>query len=202
MPYIKQQFRPKFANDIKAAISVISDNSESWYNRGDYFGYFVNRLVKHFVGGGDYQGNAFNSAHFSKEKRQALTNAADSLAAEIGRSEPITNAGDLNYCITAVLWALLGDKKGIEKATYGLRCYLKSFLLKVQLTTEAPGGPAGISNAEITKGFRRHLVALSVLDDVMSETYRVKTADYEDEKKAENGDVWPLVTAWREDDAV
>jgi hypothetical protein len=199
MPYIEPKNRPKFAANLKSVISVIVDNQESWYNRGDYFGYFVNRLVKNWVGDTSYQDDAFNSASFMKEKRQALANAADSLAQQVGKSDPLGSAGDLNYCISLVYWALLGEKKDIPRASYGLRAYLKGFLVKISQNVVAQTRGAGVSNADLAKAFRREIVAKGVLDDVADEAYRVLTVPYEEEKLFLNGNLWPMVTEWRQE---
>ena len=46
------------------------------------------------------------------------------------------------------------------------------------------------SQKDATMAFRRHLVIRGVLNQIIAETYRRSTVEYEESKLAENGDVW------------
>lgn len=188
MPYIKQEDRKKYESFIQSALVILSDANDNPYVKGEFFGYFVNRLVRKFLGTPDYTNPAFNSTFFNDSKRKTLENSADSVAASLNRSDPISGAGELNYVISAVYWGFLGDANGFHDAKYGIRAYFNGVLDKIisQLETFNSSG----SKSDATMAFRRQLVVRGVLDHVKSETYRVKTAVYEQQKIQENLDIY------------
>jgi hypothetical protein len=187
MPYIKLVDRPKFAAPINEVLGILKDQNDTLYIKGEYFGYFVNRLCKRFLADPDYTHNSFNSAFFNESKKKTLANSADSIAALINRADPIASAGELNYSVSAVLWGVLGSAEGFASASYGLRTYLRAMLERVRSTIETVN--VG-SQRDMTMAFRRHLVIRGVLGDVISETYRRDTVPYEELKLTENGDIW------------
>lgn len=187
MPYIKMVDREKFKVSILEALGVMNDSNDNFYLRGEYFGFFVNRLCRRFLNAPDYTANSFNSAFFNESKKKTLVNASDSISAALNRADPLTSAGEMNYAITAVLWGVLGDAVGFEIAGYGIRAYLTGILEKVcsSIDTVNVG-----SQKDMTMTFRRHLIIRGVLHDVLLEVYRRKTALYENNKLDENGDIW------------
>jgi hypothetical protein len=187
MPYIKLSDRNKFEKPIAEILGILSDNTDNFYTKGEYFAYFVNRCVKRFLSDPEYVQNSFNSAFFNESKKKSLSNAADSIAALINRSDPIAGAGDLNYAISSVIWGFLGEAKGFHKIGYGIRAYLDGILEKIKESVETVNNG---SQKDSTMAFRRHLVIKGVLSHIMKETYRLKTVPYEQGKIEENGDVW------------
>jgi hypothetical protein len=190
MPYIKQEDRQKYSSFIESTLGVLNDPNDNPYLKGEFFGYFVNRLVRKFLGTPDYTSPAFNSSFFNESKRKSLENAADSIAAALNRSDPMSAAGDMNYTISAIYWGFLGDCDKFFRASYGTRAYMNGVLDKImsQIETVAVGG----NNKDATMAFRRQLVIRGVLDHVKSETYRRKTAIYEQEKIDENADIYTM----------
>lgn len=187
MPYIKLDDREKFKNHVTEAVNVIAGGNINNYVRGEYFGFFVNRLVRRFLGDPAYTQHAFNSIFFGEQQRKTLEHTADSLGANMQRNAPVESAGDLNYCISAVYWGVLGQAANIPEARYGMRAYLTGILEKIRSTIDT----VNVGNqSDMTMAFRRHLVIRGVLSHVLEETYRRSTAPYEDQKIAENGDVW------------
>lgn len=187
MPYIELNERTKFANLIKDVLGILSDTNDTIYIKGEYFGFFVNRVAKRFMAHPDYTQNSFHSAFFNESKKKTLINSADSIAAMLNRSDPISASGDLNYAISAVLWGYLGQAKGSANAGYGVRTYFKSFVEKVRDSLETVNSG---SQKDATMAYRRYLITRSVLNDVVIETFRRHTAVYEDEKLGRNGDIW------------
>lgn len=187
MPYIVRKERNKFTNHIKEVLGILQDPNDNLYVKGEYFGYFVNRCTKRYLSDPEYTKNAFNSAFFNEGKKKSLANAADSIAAMINRSDPISGAGSLTYAFCAVLWGFLGEAENFSYLGYGPRTYLRGILGKIRGSIVPPNSG---SQRDATMAFRRHLVILGVLDDVITETYRRKTSNYEDTKLQENGDVW------------
>lgn len=188
MSYIKINDRNKFAQPIAETLSILKDNSDNFYTKGEYFGYFVNRCVKRFLADAEYTNNSFNSAFFNESKKKTLANAADSIAALINRADPIASSGELNYSISSVMWGFLGEADGFPQIGYGIRAYLEGILDKIKDTVEASTNPG--SQKDATMSFRRHLVIKGVLNHIMKETYRLKTVPYQESKIAENGDIW------------
>ena len=189
MPYIQKQDREKFAALIETTIGVLRDDNDNPYLKGEFFGYFVNRLARKFLGTQDYTNVAFNSSFFNESKKKALENAADSIAVQLVRSDPMSAAGELNYAISAVYWGFLGDKEGVAAAKYGMRAYLNGILDKIVSNIDTISAGAGNAK-DATMMFRRIIVVRGVLDHIKFETYRRVTMYYEDEKRMENGDVW------------
>lgn len=187
MPYIKLNDRAKFAHSIAEVLGVLKDANDTVYVKGEYLGFFVNRCAKRFLADPDYTQNTFNSAFFNEGKKKTLANAADSIAAMINRADPIASAGELNYAITSILWGFLGEAEGFEYAGYGLRAYVSGIIDRVcsSINTVNSG-----SQRDMTMAFRRHIVIRGVLADVLAETYRRRTGNYEDSKVAENGEIW------------
>lgn len=187
MPFIKQVNRPKFAPHIMSVLGVLKDPNDTLYSKGEFFGYFVNRVCRRYLADPDYTKESFHSAFFNLDKKKALANCADSIAAMITRSDPISGAGELNYPLTAIYWGFLGEAEGFAMVGYGLRAYLKGVVERIRSTIDSPNGG---SQKDATMAFRRHLVIRGVLTDIMDETYITKTRLYEDTKLAENGPVW------------
>lgn len=168
MPYIKATDRNKFAIHIQEVLGILADSNDTFYIKGEYFGYFTNRCVKRFLSDPDFQQNSFNSANFNESKKKTLMQAADSMAAMLNRSDPVNAAADLNYVITTVLWGYLGLAKGFPAANYGAWAYLRGIVERVHDTVATVN--LG-SQRDMTMAFRRHLVIRGVLGDVISETY-------------------------------
>ena len=140
-----------------------------------------------FLADPDYVKNSFNSAFFNQAKQKSLANAADSIAAMINRSDPIASAGELNYAISAIIWGFLGEAKGFPQIGYGIRAYLEGILDKIKISIESVNNG---SQKDSTMAFRRHLIIRGVLNNIIQETYRLKTVVYEDAKISENGSLW------------
>lgn len=188
MPYIKQASRVKFKPVIDEIIQHIISGPETRYIKGEYFGYYANRLTKLFLQTIDAPNQSFNSANFGEPKRKAINMLIDRMASYLNKNDPIEGAGDLNYAITSVLWGVTGDVEGQDTSGYGFRTYLTGMLGVIR--DELKTSRFGASNANPILNHRRYWVCLGVLSDILDETYRRRTAPYEDIKIAENGDLW------------
>lgn len=188
MPYIKLTERNKFAGSIAEIMGVLGDANDTPYLKGEYFGYFLNRLVKRFLADPDYTQNSFNSAFFNESKKKTLINAADSMAAMINRADPIASAGELNYAISAVMWGYFGETRGFGHQPYGVRAYWAGIVEKVSSSLDS-SQVAG-SQRDMTMAFRRQMVIRGVMSDVLNETYRLKTAPMQEGQIVETGDIW------------
>jgi hypothetical protein len=189
MPYIKQVERTKFKVSVEDAVHWIITGNETPYIKGEYFGYFVNRVAKRFLNDPSYTGESFNSYSFNESKKKALAAAADKASSMLNGADPINGAGDFNYVVTAVMWGIMGESEDAEPARYGMRAYLEGIIDKIYNSVEVPSTG---SQRDSTMAFRRHLVIRGVLLHILKETYRRPTAYYEDEKRFENRDIWEL----------
>lgn len=187
MPYIKLEDRVKYEPLITETLSILKDSTDTIYIKGEYFGFFVNRLAKRYLADPEYTQHSFNSFFFNESKKKALSYAADTIASMINRADPIASAGELNYALSSVLWGFLGEAQGFEQVGYGLRTYLRAVIERVMSSIETVN--VG-SQRDMAMAFRRHLIIRGVLADVISETYRLKTGPYEDCKALENGRIW------------
>jgi len=187
MPYLKLEDRTKFKNHITEVVNLMTENNTNLYNRGEHFGYFVNRLVRRFLGDPNYTHHSFNSMFFGEPVRKTLDHNADSIAANLQKSTPIETAGDLNYAISAVYWGVLGQSSHATPARYGVHAYYAGILEKIRSTIDT----VNVGNqSDMTVAFRRHIVIRGVLTHVLEEGYRRWVVPYEETKISENGDVW------------
>ena len=86
-------------------------------------------------------------------------------------------AGNLNYCISYLVWGVLDDYPGVKSASYGMRCYTGQQIRQV-------------TDSDFLKTNQRLFVIVkAVVFDVLEELYRRKTSAYEDKKILENGDL-------------
>ena len=108
MPYIAYNDRAKFRNTITSVLSTILEGPDALYVKGEYFGYFVNRMVRKFEGSADFTSPAFNSTFFNQSKQKTLANCADSAAVLVNKADPLAAAGEINYIISAIYWGFLG----------------------------------------------------------------------------------------------
>lgn len=200
MPYIKPQDRKKFEPAIKEALVLLIDPVDNAYVRGEYFGYFANRVCLKFMGTTDAGVNSFNSAFFNETKKKTLSNCADKVGAALNRSDPLASAGELNYAISTTLWGFMGAAKGAQPANYGLRAYATGILNKIlsQDWTTNVG-----SQKDMSMAFRRHLIIQGVMSGVMDEFYRCLMVPYEQQKIKESGTLWKdgeMILLWPEED--
>lgn len=166
MPYIELKERDKFKVSIESVVSTLSDTNDTPYVKGEYFGYFVNRVARKFLGDQNYVDTAFNSHYFNQEKKKTLSNSADKVAACLTRGDPLHAAGDLHYAVSAVYFALLGQSKSIAPASLGMQMYLVGVIDKIYTSLESvtTGSPR-----DSTMAFRRHLVIRGVLRTLLGQ---------------------------------
>jgi hypothetical protein len=190
MPYTKSESRKKFVEYVEELVRVVADQTKSFYVQGEYWGYFVNRLVKRYLRLPDVESEAatsFNARAFPEPVRKALNSYTDKMVPLIDSGDPINSAGDLNYAISSVLWGIAGDCQGLAATGYGQRAYLKGIVQKIEETVLPL---YGTGNADSVMNFRRHIVVKGVLGDVLDEWYVRKMVPYEQKKMEENGDIW------------
>jgi hypothetical protein len=73
---------------IKDILGILQDPNDTLYIKGEYFGYFVNRMCKRFLATRTTRATPFNSFFFNESKKKTLSSSADSLAACINVATP------------------------------------------------------------------------------------------------------------------
>jgi hypothetical protein len=197
MPYIKSDSRKRFVDVIQDTVKIIGGSGKSPYIQGEYFGFWVNRLVKRYLRIPDIESESatsFNARSFPEPTKKSLLVWGDKTCSMIDGLDPIKASGDMNYAISAVLWGITGDAEGIDEAGYGVRSYLLSILDKIRGTIVPLPGPG--NNSDSVMNFRRHLVVRGVLNDVITEYEARKMREYENKKMVENGDLWENGKLW------
>lgn len=187
MPYIKLAERAKFKPHIEKVMSILTNVNDSLYVKGEYFGYFSNRLVSHYLNNPAAGGSCFNSAFFNESIKKDLQTSADQVGVLMNRNDPLESAGDLNYIISALYWGMTGSAEGVEPVNYGVRAYLAGAIEKIH---DSIGSSNQGNQKDMTMAFRRHLIARGVLKHILIEEFRRKTSLYENTKLQENGDIW------------
>jgi len=182
MPYTKQVDRLKFEQVILSSIENIIRGSEPAHVKAEFFGFWVRRTVLSYVKHPQLENGALHSWTLNADKKNKLKALGDKAASLIA------TAGDLNYVISCVYWGILGDAKDVDSANYEFRTHTKGCIRKVidTLSTSFREG----TDKESVMIARKTLISESVLDDVILECYRQKTADYEDLKIQENSTLW------------
>lgn len=191
MPYIAQKNRPVYISSIEKVVDLINEEKDVMF-RAEYVEYFLGVMANCFLYGSVYSSNPdtaswYDSSFLDIHKKGRLFDAANCIISNVLHGKDLlSQAGDLNYNMSAVIWGVSGDALGSEVAKYGFRAYVKSALMGL------------IKDCENLNS-RRSKMLKGVLDDVKLETYRRRTALYEDQKIKEHGDVWPLRTVtWQE----
>jgi hypothetical protein len=187
MSYIKLAERAKFKPHIEQVMSVLTNTNDSLYVKGEYFGYFVNRLVSHYLNNPAAGGSCFNSNFFSESVKKDLQSSADQVGGLMNRNDPLESAADMSYIISAIYWGMTGSAHGVESVNYGVRAYLAGIVEKIH---DSVGSLNQGNQKDATMAFRRHLIARGVLQHILIEEFRRKTSIYENGKVQENGDIW------------
>lgn len=182
MPYIRPSSRPKFEAVINETLGLIGGANVPQTSKVEFFGFFIDVLARRYVQVQAASNASFNAYLFPDATRKHLVELAGKIATLIGSGDPLEAAGELNYAISSVLWGL--SKNG----SYGLRVFLSGSIRKV-LNDLAAAGYTPAEQKEKVMTSRRYVIALGVLNDVLDETYRRKTAPFEDEKIGTNGDI-------------
>ena len=181
MPYIQSESRPKYDVFINRLLETIPTDADE-ITIVEYTAYSISQIMGKFLGVYDISSNddLFNCRLFEGQRRDAIFTISERIASEVGASRNmLQQAGDLNYIISFLTWGVLGDAPNRTRAGYGMRAFMKGCLQEV------------IASLKPYYGYNRYFVmARAVLTDVIDETYRRRTAPYEDEKIEQNGDLW------------
>lgn len=174
MPYIKKIDRQIFKQPILDVLENIQQKSDS-IEKCEAFQEFANELIRSLIA----NHHKFDYPDFSpiNQKSQAIKLIVQNLY----DVDLLQMAGKLNYVISTILWGFLGQAPGFDNAGYGQRTYSKGILENIL-------NSVGNSSTHIEQ--RLQITICGVLSDIIDEVYRRPTAEYENAKILENGDLW------------
>jgi hypothetical protein len=183
MPYISQELRTPYIPLIEKTVKLICEDSD--FRRAENFGYFTDNLFAAFRGQEYRMGDDYGNTDYifvDNDKILSLSTLSNLFSTHFLKDNDLFNqAAEINYCISSVLWGILGDSLHSGRpAKYGFRCYVKGLLLRIY----------GRLNQHSSD--RRTIIQQGIISDVIEEMYRRKTASYQDLKIIQNGDIWPL----------
>lgn len=183
MPYIPSIARPQLNKSIKKVVDIIA-KQDDLIRRMEFAGLFSYEVVKGFLGTLKHPHTTFNSLSFDKKDCFDTSLLAREVTSHITRQgiDLITQAGELNYVISAVGWGAMGVGDILPPAKYAQRAFWKGEIAYIR-----------DKHIEGCGDIRKYLMVYGVLDDVILEANRRHDASYEDQKLKENGDVWPLI---------
>lgn len=181
MPYINPQQREPFRPIIEEVTAIIADQNDH-IRMMEYAAFFTYELIQGYLGTLTTPHSAYNSLQFDKKQKHDMSVAAADAVSIICRkhTDLPAQAGEIHYVIAGVCWGALGMQEDTKEARYGQRAYLRGAIDDISKNLPSIGN------------LRQHLVLKGVLGDVVDETYRRLTSQYEDAKCEEHGDVWPL----------
>lgn len=179
MPYIKKEDRDVFNYHLVEAIKEIL-KEKSPARKSEMLGwwtyYLTHSLISTQVSTKKDPDQILALRAHADEVFKLLTSSFG-FAGSIPEDKLFSLAGNLNYCLSFVIWGVLDDYPGVNSASYGMRCYTSQQIRNV-------------TESEYLKTNQRLFVTVKgVLFDVLEELYRRKTAPYEDKKIIENGDL-------------
>lgn len=180
MPYIKKEDRNIFEPHLVGAIEIIL-KEQSPAKRAEMLGwwtyYLSHTLVSTEVSTKKDPDQIKDLKNFADQVFKSLTYSFSFLGT-ISEDKLFSLAGNLNYCLSYVIWGVLGDYKGSDPASYGMRCYTGQQIRNVT------------DSEHLKVNQRLFVIVKGALFDVLEELYRRKTAVYEDKKIVENGDLY------------
>jgi hypothetical protein len=171
MPYIAKKDRNLINCFLNEAINIIL-SQEDKSKKSEMVGFWTYYLVNSSLS----KKTQIKSSSLAEQADNVLNQILEPLGSNPTEDQIFSFAGNLNYSISYVAWGVLGDHKGAQKASYGMRCYTAQQIRSV-LESIAP---------ECEK---INMILRGVLNDVLDELYRRKTSVYEDKKILENGDL-------------
>lgn len=165
MPYIKKEDRDLFNPYLNASLVAISNESCDLV-RAESIGWWLDYVVSSMLNRKDGSKNC---------SVLGLKDHADVILINLRSNDLFPLAGNLNYCLSYLAWGVLGGFSGFKKASYGMRCYLAQQIRQV--------------SDRIKPDSRSSSIIKGAISDMLDELYRRKTAEYEDAKAIENGDL-------------
>lgn len=98
----REEIAKKYATLIEELASNIATGPETVYVKGEYFGYFLNKLVKGYAAALDASLQSFNSPLFNEAKKKTITLLAEKIQVFVNTGDPMQSAEELHYVVAEV----------------------------------------------------------------------------------------------------
>lgn len=98
----KEEVAKKYASLIEELANSIATGPETVYVKGEYFGYFLNKLVKGYAAALDASHPSFNSTLFNEAKKKQITLLTDKIQVFVNTGDPMQAADELHYVVAEV----------------------------------------------------------------------------------------------------
>jgi hypothetical protein len=105
---MKEEVVKKYASLVEELTGNIATSPESVLVKGEYFGYFLNKLVKGYAQALDASLASFNSVLFNEAKKKNITVLTDKLQVFVNTGDPLQAADELNYVVNEVYRQVVG----------------------------------------------------------------------------------------------
>ena len=92
----------KYDTAISELVQLINSSNVSLATKGEFFGYFVDRLVHRYIQMADAKTDQFNANLFPAGTRKGLDLLIGRLATLLGAADPVDTATDLRHVIQQV----------------------------------------------------------------------------------------------------
>jgi hypothetical protein len=149
----------KYTPVIEELVELITTTNDTVYVKGEYFGYFVNRLVRSYLQTDDINQPRFNSMNFAEPKRKALAKVIDRLAAYLNRGDPLSSADDLRYILLSTYYRVGAGLPNLRVFLRGLILVVRDDIQRVNMV--------GTGDRDRAINLRRYVVTQGVLNDVL-----------------------------------
>lgn len=171
MPYIEKKHRDLINPFLNEAINIILQQ-DTRLKKSEMVGFWTYYLANSSLS----KKVSIKAKELADQADKVLNQILEPFGDNPKEDEIFSFSGNLNYSISYVAWAILGDHKNAQKASYGMRCYTAQQIRSVLESIDQECKPM-------------NMIVRGVLNDVLDELYRRKTSVYEDKKILENGDL-------------
>lgn len=183
MPYIDVSDRGVYKSSLEATLDAVR-RGKNQVEQAEMVAWWSMTVIRRFAGQPESP-SAFGALVFDGDSHRELKRHAEVVASilqtKYRENDPnslLSVAGHINYCLSAVCWGFLDDSPKFDSGRYGTRSMLAQMIRNIRESTVGLGS------------LRKQMMLQGVLSDVLNEMYRRRTSRYENEKIADNGDVW------------
>jgi hypothetical protein len=163
----EEEVAKKYASLVEELASNIATGPETIYVKGEYFGYFLNKLVKGYAAALDASLSSFNSPLFNEAKKKSITLLTDKLQVFVNTGDPMQSAADLHYVVTEVYRQVVGHLDTQVTVPVALYFLGSVEVVKNNLRDSKFDNPSSMALKATT--LRRYSLAVGVLSALTAE---------------------------------